>query len=135
MGQGIDTRFKANGQGGLKQATNNQHIMGLVSTALGPGYSSNPFQDLGLGEDMIFDIADHSNFAAIRDKVEEIFIGFERDELAALQKRSDNLKTVRVQNDSGGEYGLVVYVINLETDTPFAMTVTGGTNGVSITGG
>ena len=135
MGTGIDTRSKGNGQGGFRMAINNEHIMGLVGVAMDSGESGNPFQNLGLEEDMIFDIAEPSTFAAVRDRVEEIFEIFERDDLAALQKRSDNLKTIRVENDRGGEYGIMIYVINLETDTPFAMTVTGGTNGVTVTGG
>ena len=55
MGTGISTVWKANGRGGVHVATGKEHVSGILSAALGNGESRNPFQDLGLGEDHIFD--------------------------------------------------------------------------------
>lgn len=132
MGKGIDTEFRRSGRGGFRIAKDNAHIMGLLSTALGNCQSANPFQQLGLGEDMIFDPADPTTFGKVRDKIEEIFQDFERNELAKLQARSDNLKVVPLDMDEGGKYGMLVYAVNLETDAPFQMTVVGGAQGVRV---
>ena len=133
MGTGISTSLKGSGRGGFKQDKDNDHIRGLSSTALGQGESDNPFQDLGLGEDMIFDPADPSTFTSVRDRVREIFDDFERAELAKLQVRPDNLKVTFDKTASeGGSYGMVVYAINLETDSPFEMTIFGGSGGFQV---
>lgn len=133
MGTGIDTRFVGSGRGGFRQAKDNEHIKGLLSAALGPGESDNPFQSLGLGEDMIFDPADPTTFTDVRDRIREIFADFETAELAKLQERPDNLKvTFDKTAPEGGSYGMIVYVINLETDSPFDMSVIGGPGGIRV---
>lgn len=133
MGTGISTRFVGSGRGGFKQDKNNDHIRGLLATALGPGESGNPFQDLGLGEDMIFDPADSTTFNDVRDRIKEIFEDFERAELATLQQRQDNLKvTFDSTAPEGGSYGMIVYAVNMETDSPFDMTVLGGPGGLRV---
>ncbi len=133
MGTGISTEFVRSGHGGFKQDKDNDHIRGLLGAALGPGDSDNPFQDLGLGEDMIFDPADSTTFNDVRDRIKEIFEDFERAELATLQKRQDNLKvTFDKTAPEGGSYGMIVYAVNLETDSPFEMTVLGGPGGIRV---
>lgn len=133
MTQGISVTLKGSGRGGLKQDKDNDHIRGLLSVALGEGESDNPFQDLGLGEDMIFDPADPATFTSVRDRIKEIFDDFERAELAKLQARPDNLKvTFDKTAPEGGAYGMIVYAVNLETDSPFEMTVFSAPGGFSV---
>jgi len=133
MGYGIDTVFSGSGRGGFKMAKDNDHIRGLLSTALGSGESFNPFQDEGLGEDMIFDPVDPTTFVAVRDRIREIFSDFEKAELAKLQERPDNLKVVYDGTaPDGGSYGMIVYAVNLETDSAFSLNVVGGVGGFQI---
>lgn len=133
MGTGISTKLVGSGRGGFKMAVDNDHIRGLLGAALGPGESDNPFQNLGLGEDMVFDPADATTFTSVRDRIREIFEDFEAAELAKLQERPDNLRVVFDKTaPEGGTYGMIVYAVNLETDSPFDMTVLGGVGGIQV---
>lgn len=129
MGKGIATVVSASKKGGFKLSVGSNHIMGLLQAAMGSGDSSNPFQDLGLGEDMIFDLLDMSTFAPVQDRIRDIFEDFEANELASLQKRPDNLKIVET---SEGEAAILVYAVDLESDSEFAVAVTGTANGLMI---
>jgi hypothetical protein len=130
MSKGIASVWAANKRGGLRLAKDNEHIAGLVETAMGSGDSANPFQNLGLGEDMIFDPMNLETFAPVKDRIEEIFGGFEEEELAALQKRPDNLKIVETAE---GQAAMLIFAINLELDDNFTLSVTGSTNGLIVT--
>jgi hypothetical protein len=129
MGSGIDTVFKASKRGGFYQATGPDHIMGLIRTSFGSGDSTNPFQDLGLGEDMIFSTLDLESFAPVQDRIREIFQDFETQELAALQQRPDNLRIIET---STAEAAILVFVIDLETEDNFTLTVGGNVSGVTV---
>ena len=61
------------------------YIEQLIFAALGSGDSDNPFQDLGLGEFMIFDINDQITEGEIRKRVEAAFETLDRDQLARLE--------------------------------------------------
>lgn len=129
MAAGISSPARANGNGGLLIVTKDQHIRSLVGVALGEGDSNNPFQDLGLGEEMIFDIADPGSFNAVADKITRIFQGFEESELAQLQDREDNLS---VEELSEGEFNMKVFFVNLQTGQADELGVVGNASGVSV---
>jgi len=129
MGVGIHPSFKASGRGGFLLSKGPEHIRELLSVALGSGDSANPFQDEGLGEWFIFDPMDLSTFAPIQDRIKDIFADFESEDLAALQQRPDNLKIIETAE---GEAAIMVYVIDLETDSKYTLGVTGSKNGLVV---
>jgi predicted nucleic acid-binding OB-fold protein len=83
MAQGIKlpTTIK---NGRLELVSGDKYIRQLVETALGDGESENPFQDIALGEFMIFEINDPLVEGRIRERVESAFKSLERDKLAKL---------------------------------------------------
>ena len=84
------------------------YIAQLVLTALGDGESENPFQDLGLGERMIFDINDDITQAEIKQRVEIALAPLERDRLARFER-------LRFESD-GAQKKMFLQYKNLETD-------------------
>jgi len=87
MARGIELPTRAvNGR--LKLLSGDQYVDQLVLTALGDGDSDNPFQDLGLGEFMIFGINDALGEGEIRARVRSAFTLLEADQLAQLQQVS-----------------------------------------------
>ena len=126
MGIGISTIWKANKRGGLKLSRDSEHVFGLFSAALGSGESENPFQDEGLGEGHIFDLAEEEVFQSVVERVKEIAERYEREELLALQKRPDNLT---LHKTTQGEYALAIYVIDLELDDEYAGEIVGTQGG------
>jgi hypothetical protein len=128
MGQGIYPVWKASKRGGLKIAKSGRHIAGLFNVALQSGDSTNPFQNPGLGEWMIFGLLDETTFTPVQDRVREIFDDFEEQELAILQKRPDNLTVFQTDE---GEAAMLVYAVNLETNDSFSLSVQGTVNGLS----
>lgn len=129
MGQGIASVWAASKRGGLRIAKDANHISGLLSTALSSGDSANPFQDVGLGEWMIFGLLDETTFAPVKDRVREIFDDFEEQELASLQKRPDNLEVIQTKE---GEAAMTVYAVDLETADNFTLSVVGNSNGLTV---
>lgn len=129
MGTGIHPSFKASGKGGFLLAQGGEHIRGLFAVALDSGDSANPFQEEGLGEWFIFDPMDLSTFAPIVDRIKDIAEGFGAEELMSLQKRPDNLKIIQTAQ---GEAAIAIYVIDLETDNPYTLGVTGSKNGLVV---
>jgi hypothetical protein len=129
MGQGIASVWAASGRGGLFIAKDSNHISGLLSTALESGDSANPFQNIGLGEWMVFGLLDETTFTPVKERIEEIFADFEKQELASLQKRPDNLEVIQTKE---GEAAMVVYGVNLETSDNFTLSVVGSSNGLVV---
>ncbi len=119
MKKGISTPMRENGRGGLHLATSDEHIMGLLGTALTPCSSSNPFQHLGFKEAVTFNLADEMTFAGLRDDVQDIMKHFEEEELATLQNSPDNLSIIQT---SDGEYGMAVHIINLQKNSKLSAT-------------
>lgn len=130
MGKGIHTVCSASKRGGFRMATGSNHVSGLLQTALGSGDSSNPFQNLGLGERMVFDPLDMSTFAPVQDRIRDIFDDFRDNELASLQERPDNLEIVETGE---AEAAILIFAVDLETGTEFAAQVTGTSNGLVVT--
>lgn len=87
MARGIELPTRAvNGR--LKLLSGDQYIDQLVAVALGDGDSDNPFQDLGLGEFMIFGINDSLTDGEINTRVQAAFELLETDQLAQLKSIS-----------------------------------------------
>lgn len=106
MARGIQLPTKAvNGR--WQMLSGDAYIEQLIRVALLGSESDNPFQDIGLGSDIIFDINDGLLDGEIRSKLEQVFSIFERDQLARLA--AYNLEHV------DGDVILVLSYINLET--------------------
>jgi hypothetical protein len=128
--QGIGTPTRANGRGGLHLPGTNEHVRGLLGVALSPCHSSNPFQQIGIQTDITFDLADNFTFTKLIEDIEEIMDEFEKEELATLQNRPDNLY---LNKNTDGEYEVIVHILNLQTDNKFAATVRSGKAGLTVT--
>jgi hypothetical protein len=129
MSGGINPVWKASKRGGARLAKNDIHIGTLLQVALGSGDSENPFQELGLGEKMIFDLLDLSTFAPIQDRVKEIFEDFEDNELAALDDTGTNLQIIETRQ---AEAGMQIDYVNLETGRKSSLVVAGSSNGLIV---
>lgn len=112
MAQGIRLPLQAK-NGRLSLLSGDDYIEQLIFTALGDNESENPFQDIGLGEFMIFGINDSYTEAEIRERVEQIFEALEADQLAKLD---DNENALRFERKRGtGKLSMYVSYTNLET--------------------
>lgn len=87
MAQGIKLPLRSK-NGRLVLASGDTYIEQLIATAMGSGDSDNPFQDLGLGEFMLFEINDELTEGEIRARVIAAFETLERDQLARLESLS-----------------------------------------------
>jgi len=106
MAMGIELPTRAV-KGRLKRLGGDEYINQLVQVALGDGDSDNPFQDLGLGEFMIFAINNEQVDGEIKTKVKAVFSSLESDQLARLL----DMKIVDEEN----EKKLFLLYQNLET--------------------
>ena len=112
MAQGIQLPLIAK-NGRLKLLEGDAYIAQLISVALGDNESQNPFQDIGLGEFMIFGMNDSYTEAEIREKVREVFESLETDQLAKLE--TDD-KAISFERDvAAGTLSMFVSYVNLET--------------------
>lgn len=130
MAMGWSIPMRANKKGGVQTSVGNRHLKDLLYAALKNCDSDNPFQEAGLGEDMIFDIADATTFNAITEKIQRIFEDFRDRELADLQERPDNLRVVPDERADSGSWVLNIYFVNLEQDQPGVLRVIGNESGV-----
>ena len=106
MARGIELPTRAK-NGRLRLLAGDEYIRQLVITAMQPGDSENPFQDLGIGEDMIFEINDDLLEGEIRARAERVFTILDRDQLARLE-------SLRFERENGDLTMFVDYV-DLET--------------------
>jgi len=79
--KGIATPWKAE-SGRLVLLEGDEFIRQLILAALGGSESTNAFQDLGLGEDMIFDQNKQVVHSQIEQRIEIAFAPLVRDQLA-----------------------------------------------------
>lgn len=85
MAKGIKLPMRAK-NGRLVLLGGDAYVEQLIFTGLADGESENPFQDLGLGEFMIFGINDKMTDGQIRERVKSMFAILARDQLAALEE-------------------------------------------------
>lgn len=112
MAQGLKLPLETR-NGRLVQLSGDDYIEQLVSVMLGDGESDNPFQDLGLGEFMVFGINDAVTDGEIKERVVRGFAILERDQLARLDNPDTDL--VFRKGDSPGERILEITYTNMET--------------------
>lgn len=113
MSQGTQTPWKADSLGRVVLVENDDYIRDIIGIALGSGDSENPFQDIGLGEEIIFSVNDFVTEATVRRRVEDIFRDLETNGLARLVKPNG---VTFPGTDVEGEMFVVIKFINLETD-------------------
>lgn len=128
MAVGLSLPWRVNKRGGLRLSVGNDTIRKILATALGNNDSNNPFQEEGI-TDPTFQPGDETTFTALADQIRDIFEGMQQAEIAALQRRADNLA---VQDKGGGDFEMQVYWVNLETDLPGEATVSGGLTGIFV---
>lgn len=126
MGTGISAIVKANKRGGFHKTVGNQWIMDVIAVGLMDGQSHNPFQKVGISEGIIFENPDSEMWIDLENQIKELFERLEDDELAKLQDRADNLQPFRTADS---QYGMKIYFINLEQNTPAEGMLAAGSNG------
>jgi len=109
MAQGLQLPLTVK-SGRLLKLSGDDYIEQLIFTALLGDESDNPFQTLGLGEFMIFDINDAMSEGEIKQAVVRIFESLQRDQLAKLPS-SESMKFRREDNT----LYLDLSYINMET--------------------
>jgi len=107
MARGIQIPLKTS-NGRLVKLGGDAYIKQLIFTGLGSGESENPFQDLGLGEFMIFDMNDEVSVSEIRTRVIYVFAALEADQLAKLE-------SLKFDNEPGHERRAHLTYTNIET--------------------
>lgn len=112
MAQGIKLPLQTK-NGRLQLLSGDEYIEQLIFTALGDNESENPFQDIGLGEFMIFGINDSYTEGEIRTRVEQIFDLLEGDQLARLDSEDKALTFTRKKGT--GQLVMLLSYTNLET--------------------
>lgn len=110
MAQGLKLPLETK-NGRLVLMSGDDYINQLVITALIGGYSDNPFQDIGLGDYMIFDINDALTEGEIRRRIEAVFVSLEKDQLAKLEDPDTDVQFTRKDGDLFAE---ITYT-NMET--------------------
>lgn len=91
------------------------YIEQLVFTGLGDGDSENPFQDVGLGEFMIFAINNDQTDGEIRERIVAVFAELEADQLARLEDPSTSIIFKDDTGETGQERSAEIEYINMET--------------------
>lgn len=110
MAQGLKLPL-ATKNGRLIKLSGDDYIQQTIVTAFLGSDSDNPFQQIGLGEEMIFDLNDEETAGKIKAKVLLIFDGFENDQLAKLENPEQD---VTFTIDGANQYMSISY-INIET--------------------
>ena len=114
---GIKLPITGTHTGGLATVTDDDYIRQLLMTALSDCSSGNPFQDIGLGQDHVFQPSTQRTKGQILVRVRKVFEDFERRKLARLNGAP------RWKKGEDGEVQLYVSYYNLETDKPEALTL------------
>lgn len=107
MATGIKVPLRAiNGR--LEKLGGDAYIEQLIMTGLGDCQSENPFQDIGLGEFMIFGINDDRSTSDIRTRIAQVFALLEADQLAKLER-------LTFEEEDGHEKKAHLTYVNIET--------------------
>lgn len=114
MAQGIKLPAQIK-NGRLVTISGDDYIQQLVETGLTGGESTNPFQDVGLGEWMIFDINDKMTHGKIRRRVIMIFASLEADQLARLDDPAEHVAFRKDTGEESSTLWLDIQYTNLET--------------------
>jgi len=115
--KGISLPFAGTHTGGLATATDDGYIRQLLLTALSDCSNANPFNDIGLGQDHVFQPNTQRSRGQILVRVRKVFEDFERRKLARLNGQP------RWGKSEDGVVQLNVSYYNLETDKPEELTL------------
>jgi hypothetical protein len=114
VAKGIAIPMKSK-NGRLELLGEDDYIEQLVFTGLQDGESENPFQDVGLGEFMVFAINDEQTDGEIRARIVSIFAELEADQLARLDDPDTDLAFEDGTGPSGQERRVTIKYTNMET--------------------
>jgi len=120
MAKGIAVPAKAI-RGRLKLLGGDEYVTQLVMTMLGANDSDNPFQDIGLGDWMIYELNDQMTEGEIREQVIAGFRSLEVDQLAKLDDPQKDL--VFTRTEESGELQLDLTYTNMETQERIELEV------------
>lgn len=101
-----------------------EQLAKIIAIGLSDCTSSNPFQDLGLPQSIIFDIGDDTTRGLVYDYLERFFTRLERQGRAKLTKLAPGSVS-----KTEGETVLAVEYTNLKTRSPKQMTFGFGRTG------
>lgn len=109
-------------QGRAKTVDGVEYTKQTIITSLRNCESRNPFQDLGLGNTMIFDINDETTTTRIVIRIEEIFASLEIQEIAKLGSSSTK-QAIEFETIKEGELDVIIRYIDLEVNRPEEITL------------
>lgn len=113
MPTGLRVPVGANPGGGAALVDSDDNDNKIISLALGSCDNENAFQqDIGIGDNMVFDVSDTTLRAKIIRRLNGIFKDFEQ------QKRYRLVKDTIKWEEGDGELSLSFKYLNLESDEP-----------------
>lgn len=113
MPRGLRMPVGVDGTGGAALVESEDNDTKIIYLALGSGHNENAFQqEIALGDDMIFDLADPALKARILRRVNRIFDDFVRLKRYKLVRDSVRFK----EDPANQELSLEFKYINLESD-------------------
>jgi hypothetical protein len=111
MPKGLAIPFAVSASGGLATVDSDEQDNKIISLALGSDDNENAFQqNIGLGEDMMFDLADSQLRGKMIGRLRTVFANFQR------QKRYKLVESSIVWSDGDGETILEFKYFNIESD-------------------
>lgn len=108
MATGLRLPLGVDERGGAALEEGDEQLSKIISIALAPCDSANPFQDLGIDEAVIFDLASPRTQARLKSRIERVFRRLEAEKRAKL-------KSLRFEPAEGELIAKITY-INLESD-------------------
>lgn len=109
MAKGMALPIDVNPRGGAQIIEGDDYISSLVATGLSDCSDDNPFNDLGLGLEQVFSLAEHATTAKARYRIDLVFAELESKDLARLE-------SVKFFDSTDGELSVTVAWINLEAN-------------------
>ncbi len=113
MPVGLNVPLGVNAAGGIALVDGDINDAKIIKLALGSDHNENAFQqDIGLGEDMVFDINDPPTRGRIQRRIQALFASFETQKRYALLPR-----TIKWEVDESQQVlRLEFRYVNLESD-------------------
>lgn len=108
MATGLRLPLGVDERGGAALEEGDDQLSKIISIALAPCGSDNPFQDLGINESIIFDLASPRTQARLKGRIERVFKRLEAEKRAKI-------KSLRFDFGDGELMAKITY-INLESD-------------------
>jgi len=128
MATGMTSPLAVTQKGEAQTVSGSALIKQLLITALRDCSSENPFQDLGIGDKLIFDVLDPKTIARLTVRIQQIFARFQGEQLAKLIPGGQGLTFSREEE---GELSAMIKYVDLETDKPDEFTIGHDANGWS----